>query len=361
MSRDVALAVGGRMLQAGVPSPLPSVLVAVTFALRVLLPTLLAALLLGGLLYWGDVGLADLRASWERLSWTAWVAALGLHVLVYNLRAVRYRLLIPGIHRPGHADVLAISASHNLATSVLPARTGDASLVLYLRAQCGVPVEIGLAALLVSRLLDLATLALALGLACLAIGAVDEGGLSWLLSFGVGLLVAGGALLVLAAFADKLTSVAGGAGRVLRIDRLALGSKLLAKVAQAGDALRELGRGPRFVGVALVTVCVWFCLFSMYSVLAFALGLPEELGFARAVFGSGMAVVTNLLPINALAGFGTHEIGWAFGFSEILGVPRDLALATGVGMHLVQLANVCLLGVLGHMGMGLLAARRGRQ
>ncbi|MCB9899626.1 MAG: flippase-like domain-containing protein [Planctomycetes bacterium] len=327
-------------------------------ALRILLPTLFAALLLVGLFHWGGVEASDLRGAWESLSLGAWLAALGLHLLVYNLRAVRYRLLIPAAHRPDHWNVLAISAGHNLATSVLPARTGDASLVLYLRAQCGVPVELGLAALLVSRLLDLATLALALGLACLAIGAFDPTQPAWMTPFGAGLLAAGGALLVLAAFADKLTRVATKVARVLRVDRLRLGSKLLDKIDEAGHALRELGRGPRFVGVALLTCGVWLGLFSMYSVLAFALGLPETLGFPEAVFGSGMAVVTNLLPINALAGFGTHEMGWAFGFSEVLGVPRDLALATGVGMHLVQLANVCLLGVLGHVAMGLLSAGR---
>jgi hypothetical protein len=51
-------------------------------------------------------------------------------------------------------------------------------------------------------------------------------------------------------------------------------------------------------------------------------------------------------------------MGWVLGFG-LLGVPRDVALATGTGLHLVQLANVVVLGVLGHVGMGL-ASRRGR-
>jgi hypothetical protein len=41
-----------------------------------------------------------------------------------------------------------------------------------------------------------------------------------------------------------------------------------------------------------------------------------------------------------------------------LGVPRDLALATGTGLHLVQLANILVLGLLGHLGMGLFSRAR---
>lgn len=326
--------------------------------LRILLPLALAGLLLAGLAWWGGVSVGDVQAAFARLSWGTWGLALGLHVLVYNLRAIRYRVLVPGEHRPRHLDVLAISAGHNLATSVLPARTGDASLVLYLRGQCGVPMEQGLAALLVSRLLDLAMLAAAMGTACLLLSAFGDLP-GWMLPLG-GVLVAGGVgFVVLAAFADRLTDALEWFGRLFKLDRSNLGRKLLEKSAQAGEALRELGRGGRLAATAGLTCLVWLGLFSMYAVLAFGLGLPPELGYPEAVFGSGMAVVTNLLPLNAMAGFGTHEMGWAFGFSEILGVPRDLALATGVSMHLVQLANVVLLGVLGHLAMGVLGGARG--
>ena len=75
-------------------------------------------------------------------------------------------------------------------------------------------------------------------------------------------------------------------------------------------------------------------------------------GDIEATFGSGLAVLTNMLPINGIAGFGTQEAGWVAGFAW-LGVGRELALATGLGAHLVQLANACLFGLLGHLAMGL--------
>ena len=66
---------------------------------------------------------------------------------------------------------------------------------------------------------------------------------------------------------------------------------------------------------------------------------------------------SNLLPINGFAGFGTQEAGWAVGF-RMLGVPPDVALATGLGVHVVQLVNVVLMGVLGQVALGLLGSSR---
>jgi hypothetical protein len=90
--------------------------------------------------------------------------------------------------------------------------------------------------------------------------------------------------------------------------------------------------------------------------LARGFGLPENIGLPEAAFGSSLAIMTNVLPINALAGLGTQETGWVLGFG-LLGVEADAAFATGVGVHLVQLANVVLLGTLGHLGMALIPSR----
>ena len=78
-----------------------------------------------------------------------------------------------------------------------------------------------------------------------------------------------------------------------------------------------------------------------------------EIGFAEAAFGSSVSVMTNVLPVNALAGFGTQETGWVLGFG-LLGIDRELAFSTGVSVHLVQLAHVIAFGALGHLVMGFL-------
>jgi hypothetical protein len=96
--------------------------------------------------------------------------------------------------------------------------------------------------------------------------------------------------------------------------------------------------------------------FLFYALLVRGLGGAQDLSFAQAVFGSGLSTVANLLPINGFAGFGSQEAGWVVGVGA-LGVPRELALSTGLAVHVVQLFNVLLLGLLGHLFMGLMSAR----
>jgi len=104
---------------------------------------------------------------------------------------------------------------------------------------------------------------------------------------------------------------------------------------------------------------MWLGIFAFYHLLAHSFGLPQELGLASVAFGSSLAVLTNLLPVNSFAGFGTQEGGWLLGFG-LLGVARELALSTGLGVHLAQLASTIVLGLAGHAAMGWLPARESR-
>jgi hypothetical protein len=60
----------------------------------------------------------------------------------------------------------------------------------------------------------------------------------------------------------------------------------------------------------------------------------------------------SLVPLSAFASFGTLETGWVLGFG-LVGIESKLATATGLGFHVVQLIDIVLLGVIGHIGMGL--------
>ena len=108
---------------------------------------------------------AELWESWARLSPLVALEAFAVHCVIYVVRSQRFRILLPAERRlPGPA-MFAIGAAHNLAAYVLPAKTGELTLVMYLRSYGGVPTACGLAALFVSRLLDLATLCFCLSIA----------------------------------------------------------------------------------------------------------------------------------------------------------------------------------------------------
>lgn len=329
---------------------------------RILLSFAVAGVLLALLMWWGDVAPAELVAAVGELPLGVYLAALGVHAGIYLLRSARFLALMPRAERPPYPAVLAASAAHNLAAYVLPAKTGEASLILYLRSHGGVAAAAGLATLLLSRLLDLATLCAIVAVAMLALRDDLDPEFQPLVP-GLAAALFGAALLVAGACArpDLLSAGAGAAGRGLGLGRTRLGARALGKVVTVSGALRAAARARKlFVAVGL-SLGLWGLVFLFYAILARGAGLGDGLGYLPATFGASLAVLFNLLPINGFAGFGTQEAGWKVGFM-LIGVEGGLALSTGFAVHLVQLANVVLFGLLGHLAMGLVpgtAARGG--
>jgi hypothetical protein len=193
--------------------------------------------------------------------------------------------------------------------------------------------------------------------ACLALSLSRRGGAeSWFASTGALLLGLTLVLAFLSTRGDWLVRLPARIARWLGAERRPLGRSLLERATRIAEALRSASAGGRLLVAAATTVPIWLGVFTFYALLGPAMGLPEDLSFSEAIFGASLAMLTNLLPVNGVAGFGTQEGGWLLGFS-MLGVPEDVATSTGMGVHIVQLFNVVLLGVLAHVAMGVMTRR----
>ena len=228
-------------------------------ALHLVLSLAIAAALIALLLEWADIRPAEIAATLRRIDPRAYWGALAVQAVIYPLRALRLSILIPSAHRPTVARLLPITASHILAANVLPAKVGEASLVLYLRRVADVPAAHGVALLLVSRLLDLATLTGGLALACLGLAAVgDVGELTWLVPLGASLVLATLLLAWLVARGERLVSLVRGVLALLRLERTALGQRVAALLARVTEALGEVSGRRRMLGALarlIPTVC----------------------------------------------------------------------------------------------------------
>lgn len=324
-----------------------------SFVLRLVLSLSVAALLVVLLFRFGGVRPADAARTLLALSPWTFALAFGLHVTTYCLRAARFQALIPAVARPGFRHALTVSAAHNLASYVLPLKTGEASLILYLRLQCGTPAGVALAALLVSRFLDASSLCAGLAAACFVLrgeGAAPR----WMGAASVVLLLCAGLFLLLSLRGDLLVRLLGVTLRWLRLHRLRAGARLLEKLGGLAVALRAASGGWRLALSAFLTVPMWFTIFGFYALLAGAFGVPESVGFLERALGASLAALFNLLPMNAMAGAGTQELGWVAGFHGVLGVEEGVALSSGIAVHLVQLFNIVAMGLVAHLAMGVM-------
>lgn len=274
-------------------------------------------------------------------------AALLVQGLIYPLRALRFRALL---HADPPASLLRLvpaTAAHSLVAYILPAKLGEASLIVYLERGLGVERARGLAVLLVARALDFAGVTLALTLACLVIGALDmvPTASAWLLPLG-GLLVVPALLLTWVAL--RGASCVAFCRTLLtrtRLTRVAPGAFIDRVAARVEAALREVSAG-QLLRAAIWTVPIWALVFAYYGMLARGLGL-DTLGPFEAVFGASLAVLSNLLPINGFAGFGTQDGGWLFGYMA-MGASEQAAMASGLAFHVIYIGGMSFFGVIGH-------------
>ncbi len=324
-------------------------------ALKTLARVAVSVLVAGGLtalvLWWGGVRPSEILASLGQLTLATWLPAFALHVALYLLRAWRFAILLPrDVHvRPG--PFLAVCGAHTLAAFVLPAKLGEATFVWYAQRACGVPAHAGIASLVVSRLLDMTVLAAGFAVACFALAASHAfPAIAWFVPLGVALAACAIAGFWLTARSDLLARLASGTIRFLGLGRTRFGDLAALRIDGIAAALKEAGGEGRLLRASLVSVPIWLSIFLFCAVLARALGLPESTTLAEATFGSSLAILTSLIPVSAFANFGTLELGWVLGFG-VLGVPRDLALATGFGLHAVQLVHIVALGLLAHAAL----------
>ncbi|MDF1838140.1 MAG: lysylphosphatidylglycerol synthase transmembrane domain-containing protein [Planctomycetota bacterium] len=312
----------------------------------------ITALLVWALLYWSGVGLAQVLKALGDVPGKVYWAALAVQLCIYPLRAARFRALLRNAawekeHRvPTLGLLLPITLAHSLMAYVLPAKVGEASLVLYLRRGLQVPAARGLAVLFVARLLDLVCVTAFLAVACLVVGGLE------LCPDPGRILVLGAALLPLAFlmaaglikgawFVERLQSLLGPLTR--RGGRL--GSFCTKVLQRLGEALGEVSNAA-MLRAALWSPPIWLGVFLFYAILAQGFGL-QDLGFAQSVFGAGLAVLFGLLPISAFAGFGSQDAGWVVGFTA-MGAVREVAMESGLAIHLLYALHIVVLGLIGH-------------
>ncbi len=252
-------------------------------------------------------------------------ASVGLALLSYSLRALRWGVILGPVGTPRTADLLGCTAAGFAANTILPARAGELVRPLLLSARSGLPAAATMASILTERLADLAmVLALFATGAALSTGRLAAGALQ---------SIRDAALLALAGLAGFVTVIV----LLLRwrrgaVDRL---------VALAPARFRDRGR--RFLdhvldGLAVVRnplqlvrlllwgAAVWLAASLQIEMLARAFALDIGLGGAfvvLAVGGLGLAIPTP-------GGVGGFHAATQFALARLFGV--DLATATAFAL-----------------------------
>jgi len=236
-------------------------------------------------------------------------------------RAWRYRLLL-SVDRSNSGTLLAITFASWGASLILPGPSGDAAFVWLARTRLKTPVAVGAGAAVLSRLLDVASLVLvALVTAPLA---------------GVKLpraLLIGGLLIALSISAG-LTALFWARSRrliVTWLEGLPLPTTLHQRLHVA---IEELGSGSRPMLLVTATLAARIATGLQYFALFAALDQPISL--VQVWFALSIRTLLFAVPVQGLGGLGTTQLWWTAGLT-LIGWPPQIALATSLAVHLVDL------------------------
>jgi len=274
------------------------------------------------------------REVWGMLrrSDLAWVlagaAAAGGALVLRGLRLVL--LLPPGRLRPVQATLVAAAAQ--AAALFVPARAGELALPYLLRRAAGWQVAPGVGTLLATRTLDMAALGLWAGIAVVAI----LGPFHPLAAVAAACLVVPPLLLPVSLGVADRVALRCLAPRGQRGRRWA---RRVRRVRRSVDALR---RQPlRLAGAVAASIAMWALLWALAWFLLVAMGYRWPAW--HVVAGSAVASLANLLPVNLVGNLGTLEAGWTSAFIA-LGIPPEVAAATGLASHLWALVFAAVYG-----------------
>ncbi len=297
-----------------------------------------------------QISLKDLYILLKNIDplWT--VSASAGYFLATLFRALRYKRLIHSRDIP-LSDLFRISAYYNLSLMILPSKLGELSYPYLLNRISGMSMTEGLASLIASRVYDFFIILMIFLFASIGFQGFFKIHQVYIVLLSASLI--GLTLLAFFHMADLLNLVSKMMGRT----SLWIGSKnshpfqwSQRKIHEMAEDFYAIKARRTYLSVALTSLISWILIFwTFYSLMR---GFKIEISFLKVVFGSTLAIITNALPVSGLGNWGTLEAGWTAGFL-IIGLPKEQAIASGFGVHIVifivcaLFALICWLG--GHL------------
>lgn len=292
-----------------------------------------------------QVSVSDVLNLFSDLAYN-WVALGVLLYLINNIgRAVRLRLLLPN-QKTRFFNLLLIVNTYTMFNYVLPAWTGEASLLYFLKKYQAVSLDKGSAALVVGRIVDYLAVAVIFivgaWLSLRQLMDADARLTTSILEVALAMILV--AVLILA-------SMVWWGQRLLTfiewlINRLGLNSspavefvlRALRKIITAFEAIHSFRR---YSLTFLWSLGLWLTIFLRFYAFLRGLGLITPL--LSTIVGSTFAVMSKSVPFITFGGIGTHEAGWTIGFM-LVGFDKTTAISSGFAINLLTLLTTIALG-----------------
>jgi len=265
----------------------------------------------------------------------------GLYVLSYFFRAIRFHILLN--REVGIRDLFNIICIHNMVNNLLPARTGELSYVYLLKKHHNKTAGEGVATLITARLFDMITIVILFFLSTVFVpnpfGIMIEA--TWVIIFLIFVIIL--LLLIIIYKGRAFVILLRGMVNHFGMDQIHIVDYIFRKMDETIESFSCMHRST-FIWSALVSIVIWIVLYSVNYTLIIAMGI--NMTFWTVLFASTFALITTILPIQGVGGFGTMEGGWTIGFLA-MGLTKEVAISSGFSVHIIIISYFSILGLIG--------------
>jgi uncharacterized protein (TIRG00374 family) len=274
------------------------------------------------------------------------ITALLIFLINYLLRTIRLSLLINS-PRVSFQKLWVVTSLYGFFNYVMPARSGELSLLYLLKSKLEIPFSKSSAVLAISRALDFSIVAMFVPIFLI---------FYWkrlspsfiqimILFFGLFFLLILVFLFILR-FGDLISNrIAAhsnsdkqnsGFGKLL--------SRLWNLFSIMLDYIRLINLQRKYRSLTIITLIIWLSVFTNFYLIILSMGY--QLKFLQILVISFIMVPASLLPFQGFANIGIHELGWVAAFG-LFGYARDISIVVAVGSHAILLTFVIFLGLSG--------------
>jgi len=270
------------------------------------------------------------------------LAGFILYICSYILRAWRFHILLN--KEVSIKDLFHIECIHNMMNSILPARTGELSYVFLLKKMINRTTGDGLATLIVARIFDFIALAILFFIAVLLVNDIPAiiKNILWLIVLlTIALLIF---LIVLLYTGRKFIIYLQKNAERFHVEKIHIINYLLQKGFETSDSLDKIEIKKQVSFLLINSLFIWVLNYLMvYIIIA---GMNFQVPFLIIILGGTFILLTTILPIQGIVGFGTTETIWTLVFIP-LGFSTDQAIISGFCYHIVIILYFIILGIYG--------------
>lgn len=304
--------------------------------LAILITVVLVVLLLT------QINLGDIIITLQNINPIYLIAGFILYTCSNFFRAWRFYILLNaevGIH-----DLFNIECVHGAINNLLPARTGELSYVYLLKKINNKTTGDGIATLVVARIFDFIALIILFFIAIVLIKNVPTIIMDalWIIAiFAIFLLIV---LMILLTRGKKVVISVQKTAERLHVEHNRGVNYLIRKGFETVKSLEIIQMKKSITPLMTSSLLIWGV--NYFIVYLLMMGMNFHISILLVILGGTFILLTTVLPIQGIAGFGTTETIWTLVFVP-LGLSTDQAIISGFCYHIVIILYFTILGLYG--------------